>query len=240
MNRHRQLQAVVRTCCKDSLILILVVVEIYIRATNHPSDILITQRLDILVEVYLKVSTCQHLVGIPIPVAALHTTEEFKLYALQCTNIQACTTNGIVNTEASLLVGTEDESTTKLVVEITYCQVYTIITLKLSIYMWHTPSLESRFKTRQWMFVVFETHASLYVFAIKTNIGISICQHIVLVCASSELLVFLWNQDIALYASVYSNAIIALCIGISHRHHSNKQGSVERIFHINLLCVLYI
>ena len=106
--------------------------------------------------------------------------------------------------------------------------------------MWHAPSLESRFKTRQWMFVVFETHASLYVFAIKTNIGISICQHIVLVCASSKLLVFLWNQDIALYASVYSDAIITLCVGISHRHHGNKQGSVERIFHINLLCVLYI
>ena len=194
-----------------------------VRTTNHPGDVLVGQPLEILLHVELQVSTAQPGIGVPIPKATLHATEQLEVGSLHGTHIEACAADRVVDTQAALFVGAKHKAAAKLVVEITHGDIKAIAQC-LDIDVGHAPAVETGvIETGQRVFQIFGTHTSLDMLAGQAHLSVGIGQSPIIICTRTYFMVFLGYQDIALYATVHSHFVL-LCIYSGNRQSCQEQG----------------
>ena len=137
--------------------------------------------------------------------------------------------DGVVYTEASLLVCTEDKSATELVVEVAEGDIDTFPCLELSIEIRYAPPLEIRFETWQRILGELQSGSNLKTRVGNVDVGISIGEHIFFICTRTYLIILLGHEDVALYASVHRNLVTVLRPCLSCGHSCHEDGSRKKL-----------
>ena len=152
------------------------------------------------------------------PIATLLTGDSLQLYSLDGLIDHAATKQRVVDTQRALLIGAQDESRAKLLVEITCRNLHVLHRTALHIEVGHTPSFEVLLEAGQRVFQKLEACTSIDILALQghLSIGVRECPVVGGLCANG--FVVLWNEDVALYASRHDNLLV-LCI---HQHRRSQ------------------
>ena len=145
------------------------------------------------------------------PVAALLAGEGFYCYTLERTVHHAAAQQRVVDAEAALLVGAQDEAGAELLVEVTGRHL-DVLVVAFHEYIRHTPSFDVVLITREGVFQKFESGTGVDVLTVQIEVGISVGQCPVVVFLGTDGLVFLRDEHIALNTSAQRKLpLLLLC-----------------------------
>ena len=175
-----------------------------------------------MVDIHLGIGACQPRLATPVPIGTLYASEHLPLYTRNGGEVETSTTQGIVDAEATLFVGTEDESTTKLIVHIAHGE-FSPLDLALHIEVRDTPALKIGLEAGQRVLSKLEASASINIPAHHIEVGICIGERPAIVATRTDACILLRKQHIALDATMQHHLLLFIVVFLC-RHCKRQQS----------------
>ena len=211
--------------CKNVVVFSILVLVDH-RCSKRQVGVSLGHRLDPLIDIQFNVGAIDPRF-VQVPIATLHATDTFQGQSMDGLPHDAATEQRVVDAQRTLFIGTQDETRSKLLVEVTQRQFGLALfggTLQLHVDVRHTPALKILLESRQRMLQKLEAGTCVDILTLQAYVGIGIGQRPVTGVFGTNFLVVLRNKDVALDASRHHYLVVTLCIGGSYRQHGERSN----------------
>ena len=181
---------------RQPLYVVLVFILIDPRESECQAGVVLLHAFHPLIDVDLSIGS-RHKALVPLPVAALVSAKRLDGQSAEGFHYESSAAQRVVDAQRTLLVGAQDESRAKLLVERADGELGPV-QLTFHVVVGYAPSLEVVLEARQRVLQIFHADASLEVLVLQHQVDVGVGLE-VLRLLSPYLLVGLWHQHVALH-----------------------------------------